>query len=122
MSNFTNALQLVDSNEFITNATAPIEVPNLNSTSLTGTYLILCCTTILVNEANRSCTTALYVNNTIIPGSDRTITPAINIRTTIQNIAIVTVVSSDVINIRVNTSNLDTDVTISEKNLIIVTL
>lgn len=120
---FSNVLQYpVSGSDFITNYTSPTIIPNTINTPTLGIYLISFSCVFYTTLNRKSATIGFYKNSTLITGSERTVNLFEMIRTSYEYNHIVSFSGSDILDIRVHVSNIDTDIIISDRNLLLITL
>lgn len=118
----SNANQYISNTTFSTNSTTPVIISALSNTPQSGIQLLLFNASVDLNKNNRSITVGLYKNGILINSASRTIDPSPNTKTILQINSIDSFTGTDVITVRCNSSNSDTDVNIYSMNLIIVPL
>lgn len=119
---FTNSSQLFGTTEFSTNSTSPIEISDLSTTPNAGVFLILVNTTYSLSKNNRTITLGIYKDSSLINNASRTLGGPPNIRLTSQLSIVGTFTGSELLNVRLNSSNADCDATTQIRNLILVPL
>lgn len=120
---FTNASQLnVTNNNFSINSISPIAITGLTTTPALGVYLILFNTTYTLQRNNRTATFGLYIDNSLITGSARTVNAALSVLTPFQSNITAAFSGTQTVSVRVNSSNIDNDVTVYDRNLILIPL
>ena len=104
-----------------TNSTIPIPINEFITTPETGGYVVLANFTCCLTNFNRSATFSMYKNGVLVPGSTRIIDSfQAFIRSMISISMIVSFSGTDILSIRINTNNLDTDLVIYEGTMTLI--
>jgi len=116
---FTNSEQFLSNIEYSTNATIPV-ILDITTTPDSGFYLVLFSTTFSLTKNNETITIGLYKDNTLINNGERTLGGAPNTRLEYQFSTITDFTGTQLLNIKVNSSNKNNDIILYTKNLIII--
>ncbi len=117
----TNSQYLLSTSPVATNSTSPIPIDAFTTTPLGGNYAVLLDLTFSMSKFNRSVTFGLYKNGVLIANSTRNVDPfRAFFRTTVSLSMLVTFSGTDILTVRMNTNNLDTDVTIHEGAMLLI--
>ncbi len=118
----SNANQYISTSTFSTNSTTPVIISALSNTPQNGIQLLLFNAAVDLNKNNRSITIGLYKNGILINGASRILDLIPNKRFILQINSVDSFTGTDVITVRGNSSNSDTDINIYSMNLIVVPL
>jgi hypothetical protein len=118
-----NVTQYATSGEnFTTNYTLPITISNTINTPTPGVYLVLFNCTFYTTLNRRTVTFGMYKDNVLISGTSRTIDTVSKLKYSYEVHHVVSFVGSEIFTMKVNTSNLDVDIVISNRTLIFIAL
>lgn len=117
---YTQLLLTTPNIPFLTNSTTPILITGTQTTTDTGTFLIVCNFTISISRNNRNATIGLYKNGVLVANSTRTISTSPAVRTVFTTQIIVSFTSGDTFETRLNINNIDTTATIYEGSIEII--
>ena len=118
----SNFAEYSSSIPFSTNATVPVEILDMTNTPSAGIHMILFNGLQNVSKNDRCLTIGLYKNNTLITGARRILDILPGKSITSQLITVETFSGSDVLKVKVNSSNTDNDINILERSLVLVKL
>lgn len=118
----SNANQYVSNTTFSTNSTTPVVMSALSNTPQNGIQLLLFNAAVDLNKNNRSITIGVYKNGILINNAARTLDLFPGRRSILQINIIDSFNGTDVITVRANSSNSDTDINIYNMNLVVVPL
>ncbi len=120
---FSNMIQhTISNNNFITNYTFPITITNTIETPILGVYLVLYNCTFYTTLNRRTVTFGMYKNDILISGTERSVDPISNLKYSFEVHHIVSFTGSETFTMKVNTSNLDVDIIILNRNLMLIPL
>jgi hypothetical protein len=120
---FSNIAQYAITNsDFTTNYTTPVIIANTTDTPALGIYLVSFNCIFYMTLNNRTMTIGFYKDGLLIPGTTRTLSSFEMIRTVFEYNHIISFSGIEVLTVRVNISNIDTDIVISDRNLMLITI
>jgi hypothetical protein len=121
-SRVSNGVQLYSGTTFTLNSATPIEITDLTAAPNAGNYIVSYNYTFGLSKLNRAFTTGLYLNNSLINNSSRTLQTISNTRAIFQQNFLVTVGVAEEIRVKVNVSNTDTTLSLYDRNIILIPL
>ncbi len=120
---FTTATQYnVVGVEFATNATTPVEIPDMTNTPALNVYLVLFSGTFSITKNNKSITFGLYKNASLINASAREYGALPNTKTLVQLMTVVSFSGSDSCKVKINVSDSTVDGIVYDRSLILIPL
>lgn len=118
---FGNSTQIKSNVLFSTNFTSPISITDMTNTAPSGLFLVLFNCIYTITKNNRSILIGLYKNGALIPGTEKMLDPFSNKRSIIQ-INTTTTFAAEEFTVKINSTNIDSTVSIYDRNLIFVPL
>jgi hypothetical protein len=107
---------------FTTNEIVPVPVADMTYTPPNGIYLILLSMIFTLNRSNQTATIGLYTNNVLMTETTRVTSTPTSTKTVFQTQYITSFSGTDVLLLKVNSSNTNTDLLIYERSLILIPL
>ncbi len=116
-----NISQVYNGVVFLTNSTTPNEIADINSTiTATGNYIVMINFVYGLSKLNRNFTVGIYINGSLVGNTLRVIHPPANLREVFQQNFIISAINTDIVSVRVFVSNVDTTLSIYERNVILI--
>jgi hypothetical protein len=106
-----------------TNSTSPVPIADFTNYPMSGTYVILTNLAISTAKKLQSFNFGIYNNGSLISNSDRSVQfPGSNIKSEFSTIFYTTIISPAEITLRVNTTSINSPITIHQGNVILIRL